>query len=75
VNFVENFIHQNYTKKRLNDIATDHVKIKPVLKLKRSKTNISIDVVDTQGQQLSGFGVLLKTVIRNQKSNAITVEF
>ena len=72
---MENSIHQNYTKKRLKSIATDHVKIKPVPKLKRSKTNISTDVGDTQGQQLSGFGVLLKTVIRNQKYHAITVEF
>lgn len=72
---MENFIHQNYTKKRLKSIAIEVAKIKPEQRLKKNKTNTFTDVVDTQGQPLLGFGAYLKMVIRNRKSNAITVEF
>ena len=72
---MENSINQNCIKKRHKNIAIEVVKTRNVQELKRNKINITTDVVDTQGQQLSGFGALRKMVIRNQKSHAITVEF
>ena len=71
---MENSINQNCIKKRLKSIATEVVKTRNVQELKRNKTNIFTDVVDTQEQQLSGFGVLLKTVTMNRRCHAITVE-
>ena len=71
---MENSINQNCIKKRPRNIATEVVKTRNVQELKRNKTNIFTDVVDTQGQPLSGFGVLLKMVIQNRKYHAITVE-
>ena len=71
---MENSINQNCIKRRLKSIATEVVKTGNVQGLKRNKTNTFTDVVDTQEQQLSGFGVLLKMVIQNRKYHAITVE-
>jgi len=71
---VENSINQNCIKKRHKNIAIEVVKTRNVQELKRNKTNTFTDVVDTQEQQLSGFGVLLKMVIQNRKYHAITVE-
>ena len=71
---MENFTLQNCTKRRLKSIAIEVAKIKQEQNLKRNKTNNFTDVVDTQEQQLSGFGVLLKTVTMNRRCHAITVE-
>ena len=71
---MENSINQNCIKKRHKNIAIEVVKTRNVQELKRNKTNTFTDVVDTQEQQLSGFGVLLKMVIQNRKYHAITVE-
>ena len=75
MNFVENFTSQNCTKKLTRNIAIEVAKTRQDTMLKRKKTNTFTDVGDTQGRQLYGFGALLKMVIKNQKSNAITAEF
>ena len=72
---MENSINQNCIKKRLKNIATEVVKTKQDTIVTRNKRNTLTNVGCTQEQQLSGFGVLLKMVIRNQKYRAITVEF
>ena len=73
--FVENSINQNYIKKRLRNIAIEVAKTRNVQGLKNNKTDTFTDVVDTPEQQLSGFGVLLKTVMRTRKYHAIIAEF
>ncbi len=72
---MENSINQNYIKKRLRNIAIEVAKTRNVQGLKNNKTDTFTDVVDTPEQQLSGFGVLLKTVMRTRKYHAIIAEF